>query len=128
VWLVHWCRASDICIPKKFVNMNKYFWEERLSGVSIYKNDQLLTHHSVTLMVDPHLEAPYGFWQHINDIIGKENIHFNTARNNFLEETNFNYSCTPLNTLTRICNAKHSITFYISNTRNKGCYSSYKLL
>jgi hypothetical protein len=41
--------------------MNRYFWEERLSGISIYKNNEILTHHSVTLMVGLHLKAPYGF-------------------------------------------------------------------
>jgi hypothetical protein len=46
--------------------MSRCFWEERLSGVSIYKNDILFNHFSVTLTVGPHLETPYGFWQHIN--------------------------------------------------------------
>jgi hypothetical protein len=46
----NWCRASITCTPKEFVNMDRCFWEERLSGVSVYKNDQLLTHHSVTLL------------------------------------------------------------------------------
>jgi hypothetical protein len=49
-------------------------------------------------MVGPDLEAPYGFWKHTNDVTGKESIYLNTATNNFLEGTNFNYSCTPLNT------------------------------
>jgi hypothetical protein len=50
-------------------------------------------------MVGPHLETPYGFWRHTNDVTGKESIYLNTATNNFLKSTNFNYSCTPLNTL-----------------------------
>jgi hypothetical protein len=49
-------------------------------------------------MVNPHLEAPYGFWKHINNVTGKESIYLNTTTNNFLEGTNFNYSCNPLNT------------------------------
>jgi hypothetical protein len=32
------------------------------------------------------------------DVTGKESIYLNIATNNFLEETNFNYSCTSLNT------------------------------
>jgi hypothetical protein len=97
-WCRNWCRASVICTPKEFVNMNRCFWEERLSGVAIYKNDLLINHFSVTLTVCPHLEAPYGFCKHINDVTSKESIYLNTATNNFLEGTNFNYSCTPLNT------------------------------
>jgi hypothetical protein len=77
--------------------MSRCFWEERLLGVFIYKNNILLNHFSVTLTVGPHLKAPYGFWQHINDVTKKKNIYLNTATNS-LEGTNFNYSCTPLNT------------------------------
>jgi hypothetical protein len=90
--------TSVTCTPKEFVN-NRCFWEERLSGVSIYKNDVLLNHFLVTLTVGFYLKAPYGFWKHTNDITKKENIYLNTTTNNFLEGTNFNYSCTPLNTL-----------------------------
>jgi hypothetical protein len=60
--------------------MSRCFWEERLSGVSIYKNNVLLKHFSVTLTVG---QAPYGFWQHINDVTRKESIYLNTATNNF---------------------------------------------
>jgi hypothetical protein len=98
-WCRNWCRVLVTCTPKEFVTMSRCFWKERLSGVSIYKNDELLTHYSVTLMVRPHLEAPYGFWRHTNDVIGKETVYLNTATNNFLEEINFNYSYIPLNTL-----------------------------
>jgi hypothetical protein len=42
--------------------------------------------------VGPHLKALYGFWKHTNDFTGKESIYLNTATNNFLEGTNFNYS------------------------------------
>jgi hypothetical protein len=79
--------------------MSRCFWEERLSGVSIYKTDILLNHFSVTLTVGPHLEAPHGFWKHTNDVTGKESMYLNTATNNFLEGINFNYSCTFLNIL-----------------------------
>jgi hypothetical protein len=76
---VVWCKASVTCTPKEFVNMSRCFWEERLSGVSIYKNDVLLNHFSVILTVGPYLEAPYGFWQHINNVTGKKSIYLNTA-------------------------------------------------
>jgi hypothetical protein len=46
---------------KEFVIMSRCFWEEKLSGVSTYKNNELLTHHSVTLMVGFYLEVPYKF-------------------------------------------------------------------
>jgi hypothetical protein len=97
-WCRNWWRVSITCTPKEFVNMDRCFWEERLFGESIYKNNKLLIHHSITLTMSPHLEAPYGFWKHTNDVTGKESIYLNTTTNNFLEGTNFNYSCTPLNT------------------------------
>jgi hypothetical protein len=53
-----------------------YKWEERLTGVLVYKNDQLLTHHSGTLMVRTHLKAPYGFWTHTNNATGNKSINF----------------------------------------------------
>jgi hypothetical protein len=79
--------------------MSRCFWEERLLGVSIYKNTEWWINNSSTLTVGPHLEAPYGFWKHTNDVTKKENIYLNTITNNFLKNTNFNYSYTPLNTL-----------------------------
>jgi hypothetical protein len=63
--------------------MDRCFWEERLLGVSIYKNNKLQTHHSVTLTMGPHLEAPYGFWKHTNDATEKDSIYLNTATNNY---------------------------------------------
>jgi hypothetical protein len=44
--------------------------------------------------VGPYLLAPYGFWKHTNNATGEESIFLNTANNNFLEGTNYNYSCT----------------------------------
>jgi hypothetical protein len=44
-------------------------------------------------MVGPHQIAPYGFWRHTNNATGKEPVFLNTASNNFLEGTNYNYSC-----------------------------------
>jgi hypothetical protein len=40
--------------------------------------------------------APYGFWKHTNNATGKESVFLNTANNNFLEGTNYNYSCIPV--------------------------------
>jgi hypothetical protein len=48
-------------------------------------------------MVDPHQIATYGFWQCTNNQTGRESIFLNTASNNYLEGTNFNYSCRSLN-------------------------------
>jgi hypothetical protein len=33
-----------------------------------------------------HLEAPYGFWKHTNDVTGKESIYLNIVTNNFLKK------------------------------------------
>jgi hypothetical protein len=62
-WCRNWCRVSVICTPNEFINMDRCFWEKRLSGISVYKNDELgiINTLSVTLTVDPHLETPYGF-------------------------------------------------------------------
>jgi hypothetical protein len=46
--------------------------------------------------VGPHLLAPYKFWKHTNNETGKESVFLNTVNNNFLEGTNYNYSCTPV--------------------------------
>jgi hypothetical protein len=43
-----------------------------------------------------HLVAPYEFWKHTNNATGKESVFLNMANNNFLEGTNYNYSCTPV--------------------------------
>jgi hypothetical protein len=69
-------------LSEEFVNLDRYFWEERLLGVFVYKKDQLLTHHSVTLR-----DAPYGFWRHTNNVTGKESIYLVIATNNFLFHT-----------------------------------------
>jgi hypothetical protein len=64
--------------------------------IVIRKNDIIIEHFSVTLSVRPHLLAPYGFWKHTSNATGKESIFLNTANNNFLESTNYNYSYTPI--------------------------------
>jgi hypothetical protein len=43
-----------------------------------------------------YLLALCGFWKYINNVTGKESIFLNTTNNNFLEGTNYNYSCTPI--------------------------------
>jgi hypothetical protein len=77
--------------------MNRCFWKELPTGVSVYKNNELIDYLLVTLIVGPHQQAPYGYWSHINNATGRELIFLNTASNNFLEETNYNYSCRPPN-------------------------------
>jgi hypothetical protein len=79
------------------MSLDRCFWEELTTGVTIYKNEEVIEHTSVTITVGPHQIAPYGFWSHTNNQIGKESIFLNTATNNFLEGTNYNYSCYPLN-------------------------------
>jgi hypothetical protein len=96
-WCNNWCRVSVSCIPKEHVTLDRYFWEERTAGITIYKNDELIEHYSASLTVGPHLEAPYGFWRHTNNATSKESIFLNTATSNYLEGTNYNYSYTPLN-------------------------------
>jgi hypothetical protein len=62
----------------------------------IRKNGETIEHYSINLTVGPHLVAPYGCWKHTNNATGKESVFLNTANNNFLEGTNYNYSCTPV--------------------------------
>jgi hypothetical protein len=61
------------------------------------KNEKVIEHSYVTITVGPHQIPPYGFWHHTNNQTGKELIFLNTASNNFLEGTNYNYSCRSLN-------------------------------
>jgi hypothetical protein len=73
--ILDWCRSSVACILKEFVNR----WEERLSRISIYKNDRLLTHHTLTLTVRPHLKVLYRFWRDTNDATGRKNTYINCS-------------------------------------------------
>jgi hypothetical protein len=59
------------------------------TGVTTYKNEEVIEHTSVII---PHQIAPYGYSHHTNNQTGKESIFLNTASNNFLEGTNYNYS------------------------------------
>jgi hypothetical protein len=73
------------------------FWEEKITGISVFKNNEIIEFYSITLTVGPYQIEPYGFWRHTNNQTGKKSIFLNTASNNFLEGTNYNYSCLPLN-------------------------------
>jgi hypothetical protein len=72
------------------------FLGKKTSGLVIKINGVVIEHISVTLSIKPYLLAPYGFWKHTNNATGKESIFLNTTNNNFLEGTNYNYSCTPI--------------------------------
>jgi hypothetical protein len=73
-----------------------FLGREKTSGLVIKKNREVIEHCSVTLSIGPHLVAPYRFWKHTNNTTGKESVFLNMANNNFLEGTNYNYSCIPV--------------------------------
>jgi hypothetical protein len=92
--------------------------------------------------VGPYLIAPYGFWRHTNNATGKESVFLNIGNNNFLEGTNYNYSCTPvtspgkcktdyvmpeLRTINSMSNIPFCSTIVVLPTKKKG-NSYYKLL
>jgi hypothetical protein len=85
------------CKPAEIIMLERCFWKELVTGVTTYKNEEVIEHTWVTITVGPHPLAPYGYWRHTNNQTGKESIFLNTASNNFLEGTNYNYSCHPLN-------------------------------
>jgi hypothetical protein len=91
------CIVAASCKPTEIVTLDRCFWKELTTGITTYKNEEIIEHNSVTITVGPHQIAPYGFWRHTNNQTGKESIFLNTASNNFLEGTNYNYSCLPLN-------------------------------
>jgi hypothetical protein len=61
-------------------------WEERIPGVTIYKNNEYIKYRSITLTIKSYLEAPYKFWKHTNKTTKKESIFLNTITNNFLKK------------------------------------------
>jgi hypothetical protein len=83
--------------PKEIIILDRCFWEELVTEVTIHKNNEIIENMLVMLTVGPHQIAPYGFWRHTNNATSKENIFLNTTSNNFLEGTNYNYSCKFLN-------------------------------
>jgi hypothetical protein len=91
------CIVATSCKPMEIVTLDRCFWKELTTGVTTYKNEEIIEHNSVTITVGRYQIAPYGFWRHTNNQTGKELIFLNTASNNFLEETNYNYSYHPLN-------------------------------
>jgi hypothetical protein len=91
------CIVAASCKPAEIITLDRCFWKELTTGVTTYKNEEVIEHTSVTITIGPHQIAPYGFWRHTNNQTGKESIFLNTASNNFLEGTNYNYSCCPLN-------------------------------
>jgi hypothetical protein len=93
----NYCKVTASCIPTENVTLDRCFWKELSTGVTTCKNEEIIEHTSVTITVGPHQIAPYGFWRHTNNQAGKELIFLNTASNNYLEGTNYNYSCRPLN-------------------------------
>jgi hypothetical protein len=46
---------------KEFITLDRCFWEKRTTKMTIYKNDEILEHISITLTVRPHQIVPYGF-------------------------------------------------------------------
>jgi hypothetical protein len=41
--------------------MDRCFWKEFTTGVTTHKNEEIIEHASVTIMVGPHQIAPYVF-------------------------------------------------------------------
>jgi hypothetical protein len=91
------CIVAASCKPTEIITLERCFWKELTTSVTTYKNEEVIEHTSMTIIVGPHQAAPYGYWHHINNQIGKESIFINIGSNNFLEGTNYNYSCCPLN-------------------------------
>jgi hypothetical protein len=87
------------CKQAEIITLDRCFWKELIINITTYKNEEVIEHTSVTITVGLHQIAPYGYWQHTNNQTGKESIFLNTTSNNFLEGTNYNYSCHPLNKL-----------------------------
>jgi hypothetical protein len=78
LWQNH-CIVAAYCKPAEIVTLDRCFWKELTTGVTTYKNDEIIEHNSVTITVGPHQIAPYGFWRHTNNQTGKESIFLNTA-------------------------------------------------
>jgi hypothetical protein len=91
------CIVAASCKPAEIITLDRCFWKELTTGVTTYKNEEVIEHSLVTITVGPHSIALYGYWRHTNNATGKELIFLNTASNNFLEGTNYNYLCRLLN-------------------------------
>jgi hypothetical protein len=120
------CITAASCKTKEIITLDRCFWEELL-----------IEYLSITLTVGSHQQAPYGYWRHTNNAIGKELIFLNTASNNFLEGTNYNYSCRsslniPMNCMEnfvmpeiRTINGMPNTMFYNSIIKGIGCNPSH---
>jgi hypothetical protein len=62
-----------------------------------HKNNKILEYISIGLTLGLHQIISYRFLTHTNNDTGKKSVFLNTASNNFLKETNYNYSCKSLN-------------------------------
>jgi hypothetical protein len=54
-------KITASCRTKGIITMDRYFWEKLLTGISNYKNNEIIKYLSVTLTIGPHQQAPYGF-------------------------------------------------------------------
>jgi hypothetical protein len=71
--------------PAEIITLERCFWKELTTGVTTYKNEEVIEHTSIIITVCPHQIG-----QHTNNATGKESIFLNTASNNFLEGMNYN--------------------------------------
>jgi hypothetical protein len=91
------CIVVASCKTTEIITLERCFWEKLTTVVTTYKNEEVIEHTSVAITVGLHQAASYGYWCHNNNQTGKESIFLNTVSKNFLEGTNYNYSCHPLN-------------------------------
>jgi hypothetical protein len=87
-WYNNHYAARFKCI-RHALRLRKCMWSE--FETEFYKNDVMVDHLGISQTVFSGLQSPYGFW--MNDT----SIFVNTAGSNFLEGSNFNYSCKPSN-------------------------------
>jgi hypothetical protein len=55
------CIVATSCKPAEIVTLDRCFWKELTTGVTTYKNEEIIEHKSVTITVVPHQIPPYGF-------------------------------------------------------------------
>jgi hypothetical protein len=61
------CIIAASCKPAEIITLDRCFWKELTTGVTTYKNEEIIEHNLVTITVGPHQIAPYGFWRHTNN-------------------------------------------------------------
>jgi hypothetical protein len=69
--------------------MERCHWKK--TPLQVIVNGEERTVVDISLTVNPILQAPYGLWRN------ETSIFLNAATNNFLERSNFNYSCKYIN-------------------------------